>query len=256
MDLLQLIFLSILIVKSWFVISISLPEICGRNRFGVDFNRFIVGGNLSPRGQWPWQVFLRIHIHGDIVSAHIDCGGSILNDRWILTAAHCVKSIRDRLNDPNIKAEIKLNSIDIDHQDKFVITKRIIKIRIHEEFDSSIPLNDIALLKIEGRLDFSNGIIAPICLQNLAKENLFRNCYVTGYGFNDKDRSIDDYRLRSVYQNIADYGLCLENFQNFNSSSNLCIGGLGDHGSCIGDSGGPLQCYDIEEDIWYQTVDC
>lgn len=45
----------------------------------------IVGGQASIEGEWPWQVSL--HIRG---SSHV-CGASVINDRWLVTAAHCVQ---------------------------------------------------------------------------------------------------------------------------------------------------------------------
>ena len=49
---------------------------------------YIVGGNeVTEVGKWPWQVSLQ-----SIVSGHF-CGASILSDKWILTAAHCVGGV-------------------------------------------------------------------------------------------------------------------------------------------------------------------
>lgn len=44
----------------------------------------IVGGQNAVAGHWPWQVSLHI---GPIYM----CGGSLISDRWIVTAAHCIK---------------------------------------------------------------------------------------------------------------------------------------------------------------------
>ena len=53
------------------------------------FSRVVNGQDASPHS-WPWQISLRVH------GRHI-CGGSLIRDDWIVTAAHCV----DRNPDPS-----------------------------------------------------------------------------------------------------------------------------------------------------------
>lgn len=59
--------------------------VCGRRSTNItDFGQYIVNGQRAVRGAWPWQVMLK-------VDGSFYCGGSLINNRWILTAAHCTK---------------------------------------------------------------------------------------------------------------------------------------------------------------------
>ena len=47
----------------------------------------IVGGAVSSEGEWPWQASLQVR------GRHI-CGGTLIADRWVITAAHCFQEER------------------------------------------------------------------------------------------------------------------------------------------------------------------
>lgn len=53
----------------------------------VNPSPLIIGGNEAKDGQFPYMVSLRLY------GSHM-CGGSIISDHWILTAAHCLTPIK------------------------------------------------------------------------------------------------------------------------------------------------------------------
>lgn len=72
---------------SWYLtILISFLECGTRPAIGIPGSR-IIGGHESEEGAWPWQVSLQIYKHGGGF-IHL-CGGTLINNRTVLTAAHC-----------------------------------------------------------------------------------------------------------------------------------------------------------------------
>jgi secreted trypsin-like serine protease len=46
----------------------------------------LIDGQEAEIGQFPWQVMLLLNLV-------FQCGGSLISDRWVLTAAHCVEEL-------------------------------------------------------------------------------------------------------------------------------------------------------------------
>ena len=55
----------------------------------------VIGGTEFAAGKWPWLVSLQgkiptLTFFGFPIAYHkVYCGGSLLNERWLMTAAHC-----------------------------------------------------------------------------------------------------------------------------------------------------------------------
>ena len=69
------------LIDQYFVIDQGRPKLSATGR--------IVGGNITPIQDWPWQV-------GLLQSRNIFCGGSLINQEWVLTAAHCIANFARR----------------------------------------------------------------------------------------------------------------------------------------------------------------
>jgi len=145
----------------------SLSTSCGIQAIKPDETGLrIVGGSVARPNSWPWQVAL-------VNYGNFFCGGSILNNRWILTAAHCEQEVR------GLVADLGEHNI-FDSRDGQV-SYRAAKWISHPKYDSNNQMNDIALIKLDKDIIFNNKI-SPVCLPKGRKP--VQNTYgiVTGWG--------------------------------------------------------------------------
>uniref|UniRef100_A0A3Q2QTF9 Peptidase S1 domain-containing protein n=1 Tax=Fundulus heteroclitus TaxID=8078 RepID=A0A3Q2QTF9_FUNHE len=134
-------------------------------------NNRIVGGEEAPPGSWPWQVSLH-------TSAHF-CGGSLINDQWVLTAAHF-----DAIKDAEIPSlvTVYLGRQSQEGSNPNEVVRKVAQIVSHPDYNSRTPNNDIALLKLSKPVSFTS-YISPVCLA--ASKSIFSsgvNTWITGWG--------------------------------------------------------------------------
>ncbi|XP_053120292.1 transmembrane protease serine 9-like [Hemicordylus capensis] len=210
---------------------------CGQPKIST----LIVGGNPAFDGEWPWQVSISLE------GTHI-CGGSLISDQWVLSAAHCFPIDKDQYN-------VMLGVYELSNPSSNVMVSSVDGIIPHPDFDYSVDgsSGDIALVKLKSSLNFTDYIL-PVCLPEFSTQfPPFKNGWVTGWG--DTDNGVEllpPKSLQELQVPLIDRDDCNELF-NFNLPENLdlnpikpdmfCAGKAeGGIDACQGDSGGPLVC--------------
>lgn len=189
----------------------------------------IVGGTTARKGDWPWQVKF----------SNILCGGTLLNDGWVLTAAHCF----DRLENP-----IQHTSMILGRHNQYKTSNweqkiKITKIIIHPEYNTKTNDNDIALVKLQSS-PYLNQRVRAACFPSLnTKFGPNDECYVTGWG-SLKHHGPLPTELQQAKIPLATHESCVKHMPYKTiTTKKLCAGDLdGKVDSCQGDSGGPLVC--------------
>ncbi|XP_051169793.1 chymotrypsin-2-like isoform X2 [Leptopilina boulardi] len=181
----------------------------------------IVGGMEAEEGQFPYQVSLQRN------GRHF-CGGSILNERWILTAAHC---LRGRYSS-SITVMTGITDLD-SFGDAYEGELKI----IHEDYESHEHENDIGLLKVMSDIIF-NEEVHPIKLLSKELQGEGYIATLTGWG-RTYVTSITPTRLQVIKLKIISTEECKLQINNV-KNSHICTLNKEGQGACFGDSGGPL----------------
>merc|ERR1711971_149202 len=177
----------------------------------------IVGGHEAEENQWPWQVAL-------FIDDAWFCGGSLISENYVLTAAHCVDgaSYFDIMAGAhNVRASSEPHRVEITSFNGWT----------HPQWDPNTLSNDIALVELPEPISF-NDYIKPSC-QPAASDTADVGELVTCTGgISPVLRMVEDLPIISNAECNAIYGIVGDGV--------VCIDTAGGKGTCSGDSGGPL----------------
>ncbi|XP_019564432.2 serine protease snake-like [Aedes albopictus] len=201
----------------------------------------IVGGEDAKSGEFPHQALLGWSTNETGVYL-FDCGGTIISDRYVLTAAHCASKANHPMPAPVI---VRFAELDLTKdEDEFDIAIESIKRHPDHRFRHSY--HDIALVRLAERLRFS-ALVRPACLWTDENTNP-SSVIATGFGRMDVADDHGSDTLRKVQLDVQDLSNCDKQFLGTRSfptgmtENQLCIGSSGGgKDTCQGDSGGPIQ---------------
>ncbi|XP_064604947.1 limulus clotting factor C-like [Liolophura sinensis] len=250
--------------------------VCGKSegvRVGV-----IRNGQVSRQGEWPWQVSIA-HRQEDGQFYGV-CGGTVISENWVVTAAHCVtnRSTANIMPLANLKLYLGKYYRDINQDDAEVQVSLASEIHVHPNYDPEVLNSDIALIRLASTATLSNRV-SPICLPGYNSDGvaladrLIRpgsNITVTGWG-ETENRTDAGVLMMTVLGTIsrescedkyAESGLPL-----IVTSKMFCAGhDDGRSDTCFGDSGGPAMAragsgdnrrwYLVGVVSWGSPIDC
>lgn len=225
--------------------------ICGRTKFPSkrmnNCRGRVVGGKEASKGSQPW--IAAIYRDGKFV-----CGGSMINDEWVLTAAHCVTKPNLAVFD-RASFKLVLGIHDLAVNDSSVQTHLASEVIKHPEFKYSTYNADVALIRLARRAKITD-FVRPVCLPSVKSERqLFKQnrlAMVAGWG-KTSSRSRAD-KLQELCIPLAKRSDCEAVFKNEGYTiTNLmfCAGKRGSNRNvCRGDSGGPLVAFNDVSKNW------
>ncbi|CAK1583417.1 unnamed protein product [Parnassius mnemosyne] len=153
---------------------------------------FIVGGHFTKISKFPHSVFLDIECKSNWI-----CGSSVLNQKVLLTAAHCLFECKMRW-------KISCYAGDEDLRKANVI-REAAGFKIHEKYNDKSMANDIAILYLKNNLPL-NRYIKRVIIRRSHPAGVLAN--VAGWGVTDRKTNKDSIVLKMATQKVLPRWVC------------------------------------------------
>ena len=224
---------------------------------GDEVQPHIVNGSDATIQEAPWQVALMKSVASVGDPSEQFCGGSVLSATWVVTAAHCVDTVRN----PDEMWVLAGTATLPPKGDPSVTRHAVDAILIHPSWQSALYNNDVALLRLSSPLPLDGVTIAPIAIPSVATPGFAdwpaagTPALITGWGDTNPNRTqgkpIYATQLQKAtvqvlagpeQERCGDYRIADADTRGYNRVTMLCAGTTTPPliDSCQGDSGGPL----------------
>ncbi|TPV97095.1 MAG: trypsin-like serine protease [Myxococcales bacterium FL481] len=209
----------------------------------------VIGGEDAEEGEFPWMVTL---MNGDEIDPNwaFFCGGTLIGEKWVLTAAHCVLPTSLGLFFENLEVAV----VPLRHDDVVARTPAA-EIYIHPDYDETVSNHDIALIRLSEPATVAplRSLVLPSNAEALLAPG--QSARLIGFGLNHPNRFSLPSVLQKVELPVVSDDTCRAATQRYAPSGELytenmlCAGWpQGGRGACSGDSGSPLLVTDENGD--------
>ncbi|XP_076048282.1 uncharacterized protein LOC143029510 [Oratosquilla oratoria] len=206
----------------------------------------IVNGEEAKSNAFPWMVSIMYSSY----ELHF-CGGTVICDQYILSAAHCTDGLEAK------SLSVRLADHNLDQNDiTSAFTIGVDKVIQHKSYNPDTTDTDIALLKLKKKIVFSKTPnVSPICLTPPDVAYYWESVMVPGWGNTDEDADNTSPILNYVELTVLGMWACRNEYELFTHevSQYMLCAYRKDHDACQGDSGGPLVYFDKPKDKYFQV---
>ncbi|XP_056304125.1 granzyme-like protein [Danio aesculapii] len=169
------------------------------------------------------------------------CGGFLISEEFVFTAAYCRKSSDEKLT-------VVVGAHDLKNKEEGSVRIRVKSCHTHPHFVQKTLQNDIMLLRLERKIKLSQTVHMTSLPKQKEDTKAGTLCSVFGWGRQYTNGPLSDRLLETEVKTIENKQ-CLKLWNKrddikvkYSVSKMMCVYGHG--GSCEGDSGGPLVCED------------
>ncbi|XP_070513060.1 chymotrypsin-2-like [Cardiocondyla obscurior] len=201
----------------------------------------IVGGDEAEEGKYPYVVSIK-----DLFQNHF-CGGAIVSEKYVITAAHCAEYI---IYFPSLY-QIGAGSNSLTSQ---TIHMKIDDIIIHKGYVPFQFINDIAVIKLRSKISFARNV-QKIDIMSEDIDFTKKNLMVTGWGWDAINGTVSK-NLRNVTLSEISTSQCRNIYGDNISNQHICTFSAYNKGVCLFDSGGALTYKDKLVGIVSHGVSC
>ncbi|XP_065107503.1 transmembrane protease serine 9-like [Paramisgurnus dabryanus] len=196
----------------------------------------IIGGKEAKPHSRPYMASLQRN-------GHHTCGGMLIKEDFVLTAAHCLN--RSDYSGQN-HLEVVLGAHNINQKEKSQQRIQVKQYHRHNLFEQNNVKDysyDIMLLKLKMKAKLNKFVKVMSLPKKNGKTPARVKCTIAGWGMKNKNETKASSVLREVSLKLQFSIECKHKWQYwFDSERNICSVSNGKEAFCKGDSGGPLFC--------------